>query len=270
MRNENLYTMKQPALGQKILALRKQKGLTQEELVEKCNINVRTIQRIEAGEVTPRSFTIKTILEVLGVSYKEIVKDESLKTEFKPILGITMQNVKRVLKLSWVFGIIYLFLGLPEFINEYYRLTNEQTILNSFWYLVVKIGSIISFFFFVRGFIATGKIYQNNLLSIVSIITLIAVVLFGIYDVISLFYFEDWMLFVLMIKSVLFGILTILLGISVILLNKKLGVLSIITGSFEILAGLAFLILVPELGISLLFPMQLLEIILLYKIAEKK
>ena len=30
--------MKQPALGQKILALRQQKGLTQEELVEQCNI----------------------------------------------------------------------------------------------------------------------------------------------------------------------------------------------------------------------------------------
>ena len=46
--------MKQPELGQIIHDLRKQKGLTQEELVEKCNISVRTIQRIEAGEVTPR------------------------------------------------------------------------------------------------------------------------------------------------------------------------------------------------------------------------
>jgi transcriptional regulator with XRE-family HTH domain len=41
--------MKQPELGQKILKLRKQKGFTQEELVAQCNINVRTIQRIEAG-----------------------------------------------------------------------------------------------------------------------------------------------------------------------------------------------------------------------------
>ncbi|MCS5489833.1 helix-turn-helix domain-containing protein [Algoriphagus limi] len=47
--------MKQPELGKKISELRKAKGMTQEELVEKCNLNVRTIQRIEAGEVTPRS-----------------------------------------------------------------------------------------------------------------------------------------------------------------------------------------------------------------------
>ncbi|MEX2592117.1 MAG: helix-turn-helix domain-containing protein [Anditalea sp.] len=63
--------MKQPHLGQKILELRKAKGFTQEELVEKCNLNVRTIQRIEAGEVTPRSYTIKTIFEALGFDYKE-------------------------------------------------------------------------------------------------------------------------------------------------------------------------------------------------------
>ncbi len=58
MVNQNLHAMKQPELGKKISELRKAKGMTQEELVEKCNLNVRTVQRIEAGEVTPRSFTI--------------------------------------------------------------------------------------------------------------------------------------------------------------------------------------------------------------------
>ena len=72
MINQNIHTMKQPALGKRISELRKEKGLTQEELVEQCNINVRTIQRIEAGEVNPRSYTIKTILEVLGQNSKMI------------------------------------------------------------------------------------------------------------------------------------------------------------------------------------------------------
>lgn len=57
--------MNQPELGKKIAELRKAKGLTQEELVEKCNLNVRTLQRIESGEVTPRSYTIKIIFAVL-------------------------------------------------------------------------------------------------------------------------------------------------------------------------------------------------------------
>ncbi|MDN3618874.1 helix-turn-helix transcriptional regulator [Polaribacter undariae] len=64
--------MKQPELGKRIFELRKRNGLTQEELVEQCNINVRTIQRIEAGEVNPRSYTIKIILEVLGEDLQNI------------------------------------------------------------------------------------------------------------------------------------------------------------------------------------------------------
>src|SRR5665647_2610448 len=60
--------MNQPDLGKKIAELRKAKGLTQEELVETCNLNVRTLQRIESGEVTPRSYTIKIIFSALDYS----------------------------------------------------------------------------------------------------------------------------------------------------------------------------------------------------------
>lgn len=61
--------MKQLELGRKIFDLRTEKGLTQEELVEKCNINVRTIQRIENGEVSTRSYTIKSILVALDYDF---------------------------------------------------------------------------------------------------------------------------------------------------------------------------------------------------------
>lgn len=57
--------MKQPQLGKKIVELRLNKGLTQTELAEKCNISLRTIQRIESTEVTPRSYTLKLIFKVL-------------------------------------------------------------------------------------------------------------------------------------------------------------------------------------------------------------
>lgn len=57
--------MEQPDLGLHIAELRKAKGLTQEQLVEKCNVNVRTLQRIEAGVVVPRSYTLKMIYAVL-------------------------------------------------------------------------------------------------------------------------------------------------------------------------------------------------------------
>ena len=69
--------MKQPDLGKRIAELRKAKGLTQEELVEKCNINVRTLQRIESGEVMPRSYTIKTIFTALDCNIYDSTKKQS-------------------------------------------------------------------------------------------------------------------------------------------------------------------------------------------------
>jgi hypothetical protein len=53
--------MNQHEIGIKIAELRKAKGLTQEELAIRCGVNVRTVQRIEAGTVSPRVATLKLI-----------------------------------------------------------------------------------------------------------------------------------------------------------------------------------------------------------------
>lgn len=57
--------MKQPELGKKISELRLAKGLTQTELAEMCQVSLRTIQRIETAEVSPRSFTLRLIFKSL-------------------------------------------------------------------------------------------------------------------------------------------------------------------------------------------------------------
>lgn len=58
-----------PDFGTKLIEVRNAKGLTQEDVAEKCKINVRTIQRIESGVVKPRAFTIKIISDVLGIDF---------------------------------------------------------------------------------------------------------------------------------------------------------------------------------------------------------
>jgi transcriptional regulator with XRE-family HTH domain len=68
--------MNQPALGKKIVELRKAKGYTQEELVNKCKLNIRTLQRIESGEVEPRNYTIKAIFTALD--YQDETGDASV------------------------------------------------------------------------------------------------------------------------------------------------------------------------------------------------
>lgn len=71
--------IQQPELGKRIADYRKSKGFTQEELVEKCNLSVRTLQRIEAGEVTPRSYTVRLIFEVLELDFENSLQSQNEK-----------------------------------------------------------------------------------------------------------------------------------------------------------------------------------------------
>jgi len=71
--------MNQPDLGLKITELRQQKSLTQEKLAEYCDVSTRTIQRIESGEVEPRSFTRNSLSNILELDFgRENTNNESI------------------------------------------------------------------------------------------------------------------------------------------------------------------------------------------------
>jgi uncharacterized Tic20 family protein/DNA-binding Xre family transcriptional regulator len=63
--------MNQPDLGLKVSELRQQKGLTQEQLAERCEVSPRTVQRIESGEVDPRAYTLHCLGTVLEFDFGE-------------------------------------------------------------------------------------------------------------------------------------------------------------------------------------------------------
>ncbi|WP_033316707.1 helix-turn-helix domain-containing protein [Pontibacter roseus] len=59
-------------LGNKILEIRKRKGLSQEELSESAGISLRTLQRIEKEETEPRGYTLKSICQSLGIDVEQV------------------------------------------------------------------------------------------------------------------------------------------------------------------------------------------------------
>jgi uncharacterized Tic20 family protein len=63
------------SIAKKIAHYRKLKGITQEVLAEATGLNVRTIQRIEAGEVDPRLYTLKSIADALEVNLEELLPE---------------------------------------------------------------------------------------------------------------------------------------------------------------------------------------------------
>src|SRR5688500_3475854 len=101
-----LTLMQQPELGRRLSALRKERNLTQEELVEKSHVSVRTIQRIENGEVLPRMSTVKILLEALGESYESFTtKPTQVMETQKSILPNVNRNTLLIAVLS---GAVYL------------------------------------------------------------------------------------------------------------------------------------------------------------------
>lgn len=265
--------MKQPELGQKISELRKSKGLTQEELVEQCNISVRTIQRIEAGEVTPRSYTIKTILSALDYDLEKIKSEGSSVTkEFKKLLLLDIDDSKEIsfltkqLSIAWISGIVYFILGFAEFAVDYFRYYEDEMIINPFVYILLKLLILGSILLFIRGFILAGKIFKNYLLRITAFLFIFICVLFYSYDILSLYIEGFEYQFVLGAEAIIYGVIGILFGISVLRLRPGLGTIATITGVFEIITySFSATVVLAIVGLVLLTPTIILEIILLYK-----
>ena len=99
-----IIMMKQPDLGNKVIELRHNLRLTQAELAERCGLSLRTIQRIEALEITPRSYTVKTIFKCLGYDWeKEQIgtSDNIIKANrFKRIFKRAIEYVRELFNLK--------------------------------------------------------------------------------------------------------------------------------------------------------------------------
>jgi transcriptional regulator with XRE-family HTH domain len=62
--------------GELIKQLRLKKGMTQEELAARTDISVRTIQRIENGEVDARAYTLQSIATALEIDFELLAGSE--------------------------------------------------------------------------------------------------------------------------------------------------------------------------------------------------
>lgn len=75
-------------VAEKISQIRKEKGLTQEELAEQSQVNLRTIQRIENNESTPRGKTLQLISEALQIDLQDLTIKEQAPTYTKVSIQI--------------------------------------------------------------------------------------------------------------------------------------------------------------------------------------
>jgi len=165
--------MQQPTIGEKIYQLRSQKGITQKELADLCTIDIRTIQRIESGEVIPRMHTIRLLATALGVDHSTIFNTASQRNTEFPVQGI---------KVSMIAGIIF---STNAFLVVYYLI--HPDLPTSILTPCITIHAVSGVLFF-RGFYLLGKNAKNRMLEIPSLISMVLFPLTNLTLVVRIFF----------------------------------------------------------------------------------
>jgi transcriptional regulator with XRE-family HTH domain len=116
---------------------RSAKGVTQQELSEKAGISLRSVQRIENGEVLPRPYTIRVLAEQLGFL-------EALEAGRAPVREKRKLNQPRKLIISIGLGLLLL-LGALAFVAQSARFPETDFERFLLWGGVVAVYTIVLF-----------------------------------------------------------------------------------------------------------------------------
>lgn len=91
------------------------KGLTQKELSEKSRISIRSIQRIENGELIPRTYTLKTLAETLGLSFDEFLvaaRQQEIEINDNQDTDVTVPSISKAQRMILSVGVCLMILFL--------------------------------------------------------------------------------------------------------------------------------------------------------------
>ena len=101
--------------NEKLINLRKQKGLSQEELGYKLEVTRQTVSKWELGETTPEMSKLIEMSKIFGVSLDELTNEEA-KIEDKPINEKPIKNNSTLKIVIVIVIIILLFFSLILFL----------------------------------------------------------------------------------------------------------------------------------------------------------
>lgn len=260
--------MQQPELGRQLLALRKQKNMTQEELVEKSHVSVRTIQRIEAGEVVPRLSTIKLLWATLDEEFKR-------ENQILPIMETTSTNNSRQqqhLLMAVIAGALYLAfeIALAAMDVSWFASGQRWEQSTNLAYITLTAGMAISYTLFAYGFVMLGRLFENRLLVVIAILMAVAVAGTGVLDV-TLLGTEDFiqLSFPYAIAAVATGVCSLFFGVALLQLQDGMGGLAKVSGVLEIVIGCSLItVALFFVAFVVIIPATVIEIVLLYRAYE--
>lgn len=137
--------MDQEKIGKFITVMRKEKGLTQEQLAEKLNVNGKTVSRWETGRNMPDYSILESLTSELGITVNELIRgeriiEEEIIREYDHNLVDVLKEYKRLKRAKniilcmllvltgitvWVSLLLTVTVGLPILVS-----TSAQVVIN--------------------------------------------------------------------------------------------------------------------------------------------
>ena len=84
-------------IGKQIMELRKQKGLTQENVAERCSVSRQAVTKWESNEVTPQIDNLIELADFFNVSLDYLIREKETVVEAK-----SSMNKKDTEVMGWV------------------------------------------------------------------------------------------------------------------------------------------------------------------------
>ena len=94
-----MFIMDQEKIGKFIATLRKEKGLTQQELAEKLGVSRQTISKWETAETVPDIYEAKKLAKLYNLSLDELIEFNVDVKEIEEVIKNT--NEEKEAKIDW-------------------------------------------------------------------------------------------------------------------------------------------------------------------------
>lgn len=114
-------------LNEKLMKLRKERGLSQEEFGNEINVSRQAVSKWEAGTTKPDIEKIKEISNYFDVSFEYLLNDDIEKFEEKESKSKTVKKKHTILKILLIIFIIYFIWSAYKFIAlfRYYKIADS-------------------------------------------------------------------------------------------------------------------------------------------------
>lgn len=174
------------------------------------------------------------------------------------------------IKNAGTFGIINLIVTIPILLIEVLKslqiITGEYVV----FYVIAYLIYIVLYVLFIRGFVLIGKKLNLPFLVNMSYLLIVGSIVWTVIQMFTPIFPQLEGLLYQIIVLFVFGVVSIPFGISLLKLKEKFGGIATGAGVLNIIFGASLVtILLSFIGVLLLLPAYILEIILLFKASKK-